>query len=672
MKKLLPYLPLHLLICLITGVCIQFYTSVFSYNSIKTLSLIGFILFLFWIQTNRILRTSIAFIFFFFLGIALVCMHDSRNHPFYYQNNFVRNAEVVLQIKKVLKPSFYADKYEAEVIKVHQKKTTGTLLLHIKKDSLTSFLQVDDCILLQAELKEILPPLNPNQFNYKAYLEKQNIYTQVFTEKGQFLKTSTNTKTLVGFSSKIRTIIQESLAKHAFTQDELAVINALLLGQRQNMSNELSADYQRAGAIHILAVSGLHVGALLLILSYVFKPLESIKHGKFLKAICIVLLLWFFAFIAGLSASVVRAVTMYTFVAIGMYLGRKTRVEFSLISSMFFLLVCKPLFLFDVGFQLSYLAVFSIVWLQPKIQAIWKPKYKSISFFWRICSVSIAAQIGVLPLSIYYFHQFPTLFWLSNLIIVPCLLFILIIGILVLLTAFLNILPDTLASFFASIISSMNTFVAWVSDQDFFLITNIYISFIRMLCWYLVVLLLVRFFIDKTVKKLFFLTLAVFFLQTIFLMETTAKTTTKELIVFQKSKHAIVGKRLGNTLLLQHTLDSLHLVNDFSLKSYIMEESIDNIKRTNFKNFIHFSAKNILLVDSLGVYKINHLQNPIVVLQHSPKINLERLIQTVKPSKIIADGSNYKSYVNRWQKTSLRKNILFYDTSKEGAFMLKE
>jgi competence protein ComEC len=166
----------------------------------------------------------------------------------------------------------------------------------------------------------------------------------------------------------------------------------LLLGQRQDISKELLTDYQKAGAIHILAVSGLHVGVLLWMLSFLFQPIERLPYGKFLKAIVIVLLLWGFAFIAGLSASVVRAVTMFTFLAIGQSFQRKHVVTYSLIASMFFLLLIKPMFIFDVGFQLSYLAVFGIVWLQPKLYAVWKPTFTWVHFFWQLCTVSIAAQ----------------------------------------------------------------------------------------------------------------------------------------------------------------------------------------------------------------------------------------------------------------------------------------
>lgn len=170
---------------------------------------------------------------------------------------------------------------------------------------------------------------------------------------------------LIRIIDAFRINIQKSLRRYHFTEDELAVMNALLLGQRQEISKELSDNYSKAGAIHILAVSGLHVGIILLILSFLLKPLERVNKGKLIKLVLVILFLWFFAVLAGMSASVTRAVTMFSAIALGKFFNKRNAVEHSLIFSMFIILLWKPLFLFDVGFQLSYTAVFGIIWVQP-------------------------------------------------------------------------------------------------------------------------------------------------------------------------------------------------------------------------------------------------------------------------------------------------------------------
>jgi competence protein ComEC len=672
MNRFLNYLPLHFVVLCILGICFQFFTQFWTFNFFDTLFLIAFLSLLFLIFKHPVLRTFTSFVLFFFLGVASVCIHDYRIQDTFFEPYLEENSTVILQIHKVLKSGNYNYKYEAKVVKVDDKKTTGKLLLNIKKDTTSKRLNVDELLLLKPVLKEVIPPLNPHQFNYKSYLATQGIYHQIFVEYNQISRLNSDGITFFGRSAKLITFIQESLQKYNFKKNELAVINALILGQRQEISTELITNYQKAGAIHILAVSGLHIGIILLFISFLLTPLERIKYGKFLKTLCIIFLLWVFAFIAGLSASVVRAVTMFTFVAIGMFFGRKNRIEFSLISSMFFLLLMRPMFLFDVGFQLSYLAVFGIVYLQPKIYSLWKPLFSFLDFFWKLCSVSIAAQIAVLPLSIYYFHQFPGLFLVSNLVIIPFLGIILIGGVLLIFLSIVNLLPQCMADFYGTIISFMNAFVSWISHRETFLFTEVIMSFTSMLCCYLFLFFGFYFLFVKSFKSCLCFLSVVLLCQIIFLLELNEKKLKKEFIIFHKSHSSVIGYRNGEQLFLQKDLNNGQLQKQSFMRTYQTSENISDVHLVDFKNYIQFANKDILLIDHLGIYKNIGVKNPIIVLQHSPKINLQRLINTVHPSKIIADGSNYKREVLRWENSCLKNNIPFYNTAKKGAFILRE
>lgn len=224
---------------------------------------------------------------------------------------------------------------------------------------------------------------------------------------------------MFGLASNFRESIISKLKKENFGEEELGVIQALLLGKRDDISENTYNNYTNAGAVHILAVSGLHVGIILLLLEFFLSPLARLPKGKTLKLLLVVLLLWGYAFVAGLSPSIVRAVTMFSFVAYALYLNRPAN-SFNIIAlSMLFILLVKPLFLFQVGFQMSYAAVFAIVWIYPKLQKFWFPDNFIIRKTWQLLSVSAAAQLGVLPISLFYFHQFPALFFISNLLIIP-------------------------------------------------------------------------------------------------------------------------------------------------------------------------------------------------------------------------------------------------------------
>jgi competence protein ComEC len=601
-----------------------------------------------------------------------VFFNNDTNYKNYYQHALEPQSSVVLKIQKVLKPSAYHFKYEATVLQVDPFKTRGKILLNISKDSILNPLKVDEVLYTKSAFEPIHAPLNPHQFDYKFYLAKQNIHQQVFLEKEDFKSLGLDQFSLIGIAASFRDKVQESLQKYNFKVDELAVINALLLGQRQDISKDLIEDYSKAGAIHILAVSGLHVGIILLILSSLLKPLERLKYGRILKTILIVLLLWMFAFVAGLSASVVRAVSMFTFLAIGLSFKRKNVILFSLITSMFFLLFFKPMFLFDVGFQLSYLAVFGIVWMQPKFYKVYKPRFKVDDKIWQLFTVSIAAQLGVLPLSLYYFHQFPGLFLASNLLIIPFLGAILIGGIIIIILALAGFLPQAFASIYGYIISLMNNFVNWISKQEQFLFTDISLSFLMMLITYLAIILGVHFLIKISAKKLIYLLASLLIIQSVFLFENHQKKTKNELIVFHKSRNSIIANRVGANVFINHDLDPLVIENLNAMVSYKVGENVHQTYKKGFSNILKFKSQQILIVDSLGVYNLKNLRNPIVLLQYSPKINLERLIKTLQPKQIIADGNNYKSYINLWEEICRQQKTPFHQTGQNGAYILKE
>ena len=169
MKRLLYYLPLHFVVLGILGICFQFFTKLWNLNSKETLFLLGFLTILVYVIKNRVLRTLLTFLLFFFIGVSSVYINDHRNYDSFYENQLEENSTLILQIHSVLKSGNYYNKYEAKVLKVDDKKTIGTILLNIKKDSTSIPLKVDNQLLLKPVLKELIPPLNPNQFNYKSY-----------------------------------------------------------------------------------------------------------------------------------------------------------------------------------------------------------------------------------------------------------------------------------------------------------------------------------------------------------------------------------------------------------------------------------------------------------------------------------------------------------------------
>jgi len=670
MKKLLGYLPFHFLLFLIAGICCQFYTDYWNYGIVISACILIFLSLTAYWQRKTLFFVFITWITFFLTGMILVYENDATNHTNYFEKHLKNTSKVILAIDKVLKPGNYHHKYVADVVQLDSKKTTGHVLLNIEKDSTSLLFHTGDLVFLKNKFQDIKSSLNPHQFNYKHYLKKQGINQQVYITHQEILLLDESKVSLLRFIDAFRVKIQKSLRRYHFTDDELAVMNALLLGQRQEISKQLSDNYSKAGAIHILAVSGLHVGVILLILSFILKPLERVNNGKLIKLVLVILSLWFFAILAGLSASVIRAVTMFSAIALGQFFNKRNAVEHSLIFSMFIILLWKPLFLFDVGFQLSYTAVFGIIWIQPVLYQLWKPNFFIVDKGWQLITVSVAAQLGVLPISLFYFHQFPALFFISNLIIIPFLGVILGLGLVVLVLSYESILPLFLEGFYGDVISILNKVVAFVARQESFLFSEISFSALKMIFSYLLIISGFQLFLKLNTKRCFLFFGSILAFQCLLILEKYTIAQKSEFIVFHKSKNSIIGIRKGSSFELYHSMDSLQISSQKLLINYKVGENISSQNYHKLSNLMYYDKQVVLIIDKDGLYDIKELNNPIVLLRQSPKINLQRLVKKLKPAIIIADGSNYKSYIENWKTTCKNLKTPFWTTYNQGAYVL--
>lgn len=601
-------------------------------------------------------------------GVLFTNMHNEKRQATHYLQLSTENSPITFRIKSVLKPSLYSEKYSVVVLKIGDQLAYGKALLNVSKNDSISRLDVDNIYTTKAVFTPVQKPLNPNQFDYRSYLEKQYIYKQLYTTASELFLVTTKKHTVYGYADAIRKHINSALNNYHFSEDELSIINALILGQRQDLSKDITTDYINAGAIHILAVSGLHVGLILLILTYILKPLHRFKRGKLISGLFIIIFLWCFAIIAGLSSSVTRAVTMFSIVAFAMHIKRPTNIYNTLAFSILVLVLFKPLIIFDVGFQLSYLAVIAIVSIQPMLVNLWEPKYYIPKKLWDVFTVTLAAQFGVLPISLFYFHQIPGLFFIANLVIIPFLGLILGLGILVITLASLELLPQFIADFYGGVIHLMNVLMAWISEQETFLIKGISFGILQVFSGYLIIVFLVAYFKNNKYQWLRLILFSVILFQCV-LIYSEFESSNSNFTIFHKSRHTIIGIKENKTLVLASNLDSIHHFR--SLESYVTEQRITIIKDDSLQPLYRYKNRYILVIDSLGIYEISKLKPEYIVLTNSPKINLDRLLETFQPKIIIADGSNYKSYVKRWKATCLKAQISFHSTYEKGAYIIE-
>lgn len=631
-----------------------------------------------WLIANRQIFQKIYFgilvyVGFFLAGNILFQLHQPFRHSNHYihKTDFVENSFIQLNIRSVLKSDVFSQKYIAEITALNGEKTSGKILVNISKDNSSTALNVDDILLVNTAFEEIFTPKNPYGFDYAEFMSEQGIYRQIHLRKESILVTSQGRTTLEGIAHRFRQKLTQKLHENNFSQETSAIINALLLGQKQDVSSETYQNYAAAGVIHILTVSGLHVGILMLILQFLFKPLDThFKKGKNIKMVIIIVLLWIFGLIAGFSPSVTRSVTMFSFLMVALHLKRPTSTFNSLASSALVLLVLNPNTLFNIGFQLSYLAVWGILAFNSVFQKVYRPRTFIDKSVWGNLTVSLSAQIGVLPLTLYYFHQFPGLFLLANLIIIPFTGVLLGGGVLVLALAMVDALPAWLAVGYQQIIVCLNQLVAWIARQESFVFENIPFSFAQMILGYFIIIGLFLFLEKRSFKNLVVTLLAIIIFQGNTFYEKYQKQSVSQLVVFHKSRNTLIGIKTGENLNLYSNMNEDAITKLRFYKDYLTREHIGNTHFHSFvPNVLDFENERIWIIDSLAL-NIPGKKPDVVILSHSPKINLERITESFSPALIIADGSNYKSYVEKWKETCIKKKLPFHHTAEKGAFII--
>lgn len=635
-----------------------------------------FVVIILWVFARKQLFQNVyfgiaAYLCFFCIGYFSYQIRLPQFQSNHYSQDISENNSELFQLKIIqsLKPDKFNLKYFAEINAVNGKQTKGKILLNISKDSLSKTFSSNEILLVFASISEIPKPQNPHQFDYSKYMESLGVFGQLRISEKDILKTKNGKSTFLGIAQNFRTNIIEKLQKTKLKTDERAIIQALVLGEKRDIDKNLYDEYAAAGAVHILAVSGLHVGILYFILAFLFSPLKRIKFGTYFHAITIVLLLWGFAMLSGLSPSVTRAVTMFSFFAIAGIFGRQTNTLNTLFLSFLTLLIINPLWLFQVGFQLSYLAVFFIVWLQPIFYKVGYSKYWIVRKIWTILAVTISAQIGVLPLSLYYFHQFPGLFLLTNIVVLPFLTILMCGGILIVVLVTLNILPDWLSEIYNYQIEALNGFIHWVAVQDNFLFKEIHFSGLKVFGAYLLIIAFALFLKKINYGRIVFsLSMMAIFIAIYIYDE--FRTSANQLVVFQKSKTTLIGYKNGTDFTIFRNDSIENLSETYPIKSFKTAINIENYSEEKLPQIFRYNRKNILVLDSLGIFpKQKNIHT--ILLTKSPKINLNRFIDSLKPKCIIADGSNYGTYVKRWEKTCKLKKLPFRYTAKQGAFPIE-
>lgn len=564
------------------------------------------------------------------------------------------------------------------------------VMLYLKRDSLSEKLQYGHRFFAGAKLMEVSDPLNPHEFNYKSFLNRKGIRFQSYISS-EFWSKSSETKgnILQYYALSIRDYFLQIFQSKEMDVHEMGVITAILLGYDEVLDPELAKHYTGAGVSHILCVSGMHVGVLFLLLNLILGFLDKRKQGKIIKSIILLLFVWFYALITGMSPSVMRAATMFTFVIVGNGFKRNISVYNSLLGSMFFLLLINPTVLFDVGFQLSYLAVFSIVWLQKPLYNIWRPKNKALDYLWQLISVSIAAQALTTPITLYYFHQFPNYFILSNIVTPVLSSVVMYLGIALISLSFIPFLGDLIATLLVWSIKLMNFFVVSIHELPGSVSYPIDVDFVSMILLYLAMFSLLFMLLLKQKKWIMpSLMLWILFFGYI-IKDKWSEQKTNKLTFYAIRNQSLIELNIGSNCYLfceSKTAENIESL-EFQTKSshirqginheevIVMNDSMSTVRKEFclHPNYLVTGDKKIMFINR-QTYK-SKIEYPeasvdIVYIHENPWIDLEKLHQKINANIWLVDGTNSPRNIERLSEEAKKLGLNLHILTQDGALVI--
>lgn len=567
----------------------------------------------------------------------------------------------------------------------------GNAMIYFQKDSLSKNLNYGDQLLVKSRLSELEPPKNPLEFNYKRFLGFDQIYHQQYVTSGKWLKLDEEKGyPIIAASIKTGQYLEGIMNEHIQNERSLAIAKALTLGIKDELDNDLRNAYAAAGAMHVLAVSGLHVGIIFLIVSTLLKRWKNRKRGRIVFAVINISVLWAYAFITGLSPSVQRAAMMFSFIILAQAMKRQTNIYNTLAASAFVLLSVDPFLIFSVGFQLSYLAVLGIVFFQPRLYGLLQFKFVLWDKIWAITCVSIAAQLATAPLGLLYFHQFPTYFFLSNLVVIPAAFVILNSSLLLMIISIWDWAAESIGFLIDHFIQIINYLVFSLDYLPNSTIDGIFINTPESWLIYIAIFFIALFISEKKLNYLKLTVLSLFLMSASICLRQYENFQEKKLIVYDTGRHYALAIRNGFSQYLKVEEELAKDRNKLRFHVYpsqlqagIADFHPDHFEPTNQKElFDGFYGLKLAIWENKKIIHWHQeldkdfsfkkpIDTDLLIISNNALKKPEKLMEFFNPKKIVVDASNSYYNIQNFKAKFEEENLDYYIVPEEGAFEWK-
>jgi len=707
---------------LITGILLEILCNSFFPTSIKSVLVAGTILAisLIFIGVNAGLKkVNLAYRLRLFNGLALQAglitlaylmtwFYTQKNYPGHF-SNFLTGKDIMLV--SINEEAVLHDKVVTITGRVNEVvnstghfKTSGLVQLGFLRDSICEQINYGDVLLIKSKADTTEGPKNPYERNYKTMLAFHNIYHKAFVTRSDWkLVDTAQGNYLIAAAFHLRKNFLKVLTRYVHDRSDFGVASAIMLGYKDYLGFDTYQAYADSGTVQVLSISAFHVGIMFFMLNFLLQWMDKRSQKMVIvKTVLIIAFIWFYACLTGLSLPVLRCATMFSLIQFGMALNRNVNRFNMLAGSAVLLLLFNPFVLTETGFQLSYLAVLGIYYLQPKIANLLVFKNRDvrgvywffinlINFIWQLTAASIAAQIAILPLCLFYFNQFPNLFLLTNVVVVPLSNLLIFTGTVLFAVSHISYLNDAAGWFFNHILSILDNFIFRVSSLPYSVTKGVALSVAEMLLLYIIIALLCWFSEDRKNKVLISAFAVLLLFSSFTSYKKIARSGQKQMVVYAVPKQKAIAFISDNTVF--YDFDSTLLCDRRAMQlnisphwynsgigseTPIYDKAITALpglysSRIAQGRVVLFEGKKILVADSLSTADYNgtrlKLKVDLVILSGTLKITLPVLKKSVDFDEVVFDSRCRPASRKRWKKDCAELNLTCWDVNSQGAYV---
>ena len=609
-------------------------------------------------------------------GMFLVAANDVRNKRTWFHKTYRSSDHLLVQLEDspVEKPKSFKAVATVHAILRNDSMLpcTGKIILYLKKDDDAKNLRYGTQLVVHKKVAEIKPPGNPAAFDYKRYSLFQGITHQVYLTATDYRKGVHRKRNhLKEFLIESRHAVLSVMKKYIRGEKDRGLAEALLIGYKDNLDRSLVQSYAHTGVVHVIAISGLHLGLIYGILVLLTRPLHH-PRWRWFRTIVIVGALWLFSLLAGAQASVLRSAVMFTAIALSLLLHRKALMYNNLALSAFLLLCYQPFWLWDVGFQLSYCAVLSILAFYAPVYRMFYFRNKAVDAVWKLAAVTLAAQILTTPLSLFHFHQFPVFFLITNLVAVPVSSMVLIGEIILCCLCFFPPLASGIAFLLQVLIRFMNDYIERVDALPFSRWEPISVSPMQVACMYLFIAGLAFVIRDRSRHAAWLCLLSLITCVALRSLSVIEAGLQRRLVVYQVPGYQAIDVVCGR----KYYFIGDHAVENGPLRQFHMQPARLQARTaagatTGIKAF-RFQGHTVMILDHAIRYSnAAPLPVDVLILSGRPNIDLQQLHPMFPVKQVVIDSSVPHWLAIRWKEQCRWLQIPCHDVTGQGAFVMK-